>query len=168
VRDRGIGGEKAFQATARAHGVATAKVRAIALEGALYDWQYPPAPKLPQAPMLPPSRQLSATRLTATTRCSETELRMSIAALRWRPAASPGREQRVVVTIYRTFAEGYESSGPLRPDRSAFQWHRVHGHAIHSWRVVTRQSGGWAPSKPRRFVGPLCMADMQPTGGPVP
>jgi hypothetical protein len=91
-----------------------------------------------------------------------------MAVLRWRPATRRGSQQRVVVTIFRSFTEGKaESSGPLSPRRARLEWHRVHGQAIHSWRVLTRHDGGWAPSKIKRFTGPICLADSR-TNGPVP
>lgn len=169
IRDRGVGDDAALKATAQRYGVSIAVVRSIAREGALEDWPLPPAPRLPRAPLLPPGHTTSATHLAATVKCSEAGPRKGIAVLRWRPATHRGSEQRVVVTIFRNFTEGkFESSGPLSPRRARLEWHRVHGQAIHSWRVLTRQRGGWAPSARQRFTGPTCIADVPLGGGPVP
>lgn len=169
IRDRGVGGDAALRATARRHRVSITVVRAIAREGTLKNWPLPPAPRRPRGLILSPGRRTAATQLTASTKCSGAEPRKGVALLHWRPAARRGSEQRVVVTIFRNFVEGrFESSGRLSPGRATFEWHRVHGQAIHSWRVLTRQSGGWAPSVTRRFTGPTCLADMPPTGGPLP
>jgi hypothetical protein len=168
IRDRGVGDEAALKATAQRHSISVAVVRSIAREGALQDWPLPPAPRLPRAPLLPPSRNTSATHLAATVNCSEAEPRKGIAVLRWKPATHRGSEQRVVVTIFRNFEEGnFESSGPLSPRRAKLEWHRVHGQAIHSWRVLTQQHGGWVLSKVGRYTGPICLADAR-TNGPVP
>jgi hypothetical protein len=168
IRDQGAVGEKAFAATARRHAVPIAIVHAIAREGAVRNWPVPPAPVLPAAPIRSTGGDTAAKRLAATPRCSETEPGKSITALRWRPAARPGRVQRIVVTIFRNFAQGkLDSSGPLPSGRSTFEWHRVHGQAIHSWRVLTRQRGGWAASPIGRFTGPTCVGDL-PGDGTAP
>ncbi len=76
-----------------------------------------------------------------------------------------GTKQWVVVTIFlKGFALGsFEASGPLPPRASSFKWHRVHGQAIHYWRVITRdRNGRWLGSVTARFTGPTCVAEFQP------
>lgn len=160
ARDRGVGGGQALAVTARERAVPVAIVTMVARIGAAQDWPLPPAPRVPRAAVRRPGGAASATRLISTTQCSTREPGNSLAVLRWRPAVPRGREQRVVVTGFRNFAEGsFESSGRLAPTRSTFEWHRVHGQAIHSWRVLTRRGTTWSSSVTGRFVGPTCVTD---------
>jgi hypothetical protein len=119
----------------------------------------PPAPPIPvEVAMLPPDGPQAATRLSAKPGC--TNSREPVATLRWRPADERGTEQRVIVTIFPEFDQGqFETSRPLASDRSSLTWRRVHGQAIHSWRVLTRHGDGWAASKTARFQGVVCPAD---------
>jgi hypothetical protein len=94
--------------------------------------------------------------------CSPTEIRKASVTLQWKVAHSAGSEQRVLVSIYG-FREGkFEASEPLAPAQSRLGWTRVHGQALHSWMVLTRQGSGWRASPVETFTGPGCVADMQP------
>src|SRR3990172_825696 len=59
-----------------------------------------PRPTLPPGTVLPPGGSSAATGLQASTSCSEAEPGKGIADLSWTPAASPGSEQRIQVTIF--------------------------------------------------------------------
>lgn len=120
--------------------------------------QEPPVPV--RVATLPPNGTGAAIRLSAKPDCTATT-REPFATLRWSPAADRGRLQRVVVTIYPDgFAQGrFEASQPLSPDRTKLEWRRVHGQAIHSWRVLTHHEDGWTASETGRFEGPVCAAD---------
>lgn len=162
VRDAGIGGSQAYATTAGRRALTVATVKKIAHEAALANWALPPALKLPAgAVVLATGGSGAATELDADVDCNTVEPRHGLFTLHWRPAQEPGTEQRVQVTIFRDgFAQGlYEASGPLAPDRSSFEWHRVHGRAIHLWRVLTRHESGWTASETARVTGPVCIYD---------
>jgi len=114
-----------------------------------------------QEVILPAGGAGAATKLKAEVYCDDVDLRRGIARLTWTPAASPGGEQRVDVTIYRRGLErgAFESSGPLSADKNSLVWDRVKGQAIHHWRVLTQHADGWAPSETGVFEGPPCVLD---------
>lgn len=110
---------------------------------------------------LPPDGPQAATSLHAAPHCAGTAPPQPVATLRWNPAAERGTVQRVIVTIYPDgFEQGlFEASPPLASDRSSLTWRRVHGEAIHFWRVLTRHGDEWAASRTRQFQGVACPAD---------
>lgn len=119
----------------------------------------PPEVTLPPGvPILPPDGAQAASGLGAQVGCDNRGL--PFAQLSWTPAASRGSEQRVQVTLSGFEGSQAEVSDPLPPDRSSFRWVRLHGQAIHSWRVLTRHAEGWAPSETRTFQGPTCPVDI--------
>ena len=70
-----------------------------------------------------------------------------------------------MVTIFlRGFALGsFEASRPLANGVESFEWRRVHGQAIHYWRVITRdRNGRWLGSATAQFTGPTCIAEFEP------
>ncbi len=117
-------------------------------------------------PILPlnPDAPGAATHLQAEVDCSHTELRKGVAQLRWTPAARPGREQRVAVTIFRDGFErnAVELSEPLSSTQSSLVWKPTQPGVIHFWRVLSLQANGWAPSAVANFQGATCVADFVP------
>jgi hypothetical protein len=137
----------------------------IEREGSLRRWALPKAPKLPKAAVRVPPSRAAATRLRSSVRCSSNAPRTGIARLRWRAVRRPGRRQWIAVTIFlRGFALGsFEASRPLANGVTSFEWRRVHGQAIHYWRVITRdRNGRWLGSTTAQFTGPTCIAEFQP------
>ena len=165
LRDRGVTGPAIYRRVARQQDIGVDSVMLIEREGSLRRWKLPAAPKLPDtAVRMPPSRR-AATRLRSSERCSSNAPRTGIARLRWRPVRRPGRQQWIAVTIFlRGFALGsFEASRPLANGVSSFEWRRVHGQAIHYWRVITRdRNGRWLGSATGSFTGPTCIAEFQP------
>lgn len=111
----------------------------------------------------------AATELRSEDRCSETDLRKPLAALRWTPASTPGREQRVDVTTRADgFAVGdFRSSAALGPAVSTLTWDRVDAGINHYWRVVTVHADAHVSSEVADFKGAVCIADFQPTQSPA-
>jgi hypothetical protein len=111
----------------------------------------------------------AATELRSEDRCSETDLRKPLAVLRWTPASTPGREQRVdVATRADGFAAGdFRSSAALGPSVNTLTWDRVDAGIIHYWRVVTVHADAQVPSEVADFKGAVCIADFQPTQSPA-
>lgn len=157
LRDAGTGGDDSYRLIARRFHLPIAAVRLIAAEGTRRG--LPPAPSLPVGvPVTSEGGPEGGTDLEAGVACSLTEKGLAVATLRWRTAGQPGSAQRVVVSIYfRGLEQGrLEASGPLRPDRVSFEWFRVHGRAVHYWRVLTRHGNTWAASPTSTFTGPTC------------
>ncbi len=162
ARDRGISGQRAYEATAARARVGVGAVKAIAREGARKAWPLPPAPRLPVGvPILSPGGLGGASELSAKPDCVDGEPGRGVVRLSWRVAAERGLEQRVIVTIFRDGFErpAFEASGSLVPGRASFDWYRLHGQAIHYWKVLTRHADGWVPSAIGRFDGPTCPVD---------
>jgi hypothetical protein len=165
VRDRGVTGPAVYRQVARREGIGVDSVMLIEREGSLRRWALPAAPTLPRAAVRVPPSRTAARRLRSSVRCSSNAPRTGIARLRWRPVRRPGRTQWIAVTIFlRGFALGsFEASRPLANGVSSFEWRRVHGRAIHHWRVITRdRNGRWLGSATARFTGPTCIAEFQP------
>jgi len=159
LRDAGLG-EQAYAQIGRRFRIGIAVVRLIAEEGARRG--YPPAPRLPSGvPVSAVGGAGAATSLESSVACSETEEGLAVARLRWHPADDRGSAQRVVVSIFfGGLDQGrLEASGPLVPARDAFVWYRVHGRAVHYWRVLTRHADGWHASETVTFTGPTCISD---------
>ncbi len=128
-----------------------------------------PPSALSDLPVLESGAASAATNLTATVACSQTELRKGIAALSWSVGSPPGNEQRIEVSFYDFTSGQSEFSDPLPPEQTSLVWDRVHGRAIHVWRVLTRHAAGWAPSETAQFEGLTCVADSgPPTTPPAP
>lgn len=159
ARDRGISGRRAYEVTAARFRVSVGAVRAIAREGSLRSWTLPPSPRLPRGvPILSPDGPGAATQLSAKADCLDDEPGRGVVRLSWQPAANQGTEQRVIATIFRDGFErpAFEASGTLAPRRRVFDWYRLHGQAIHFWKVLTRHADGWVPSAVGQFEGPTC------------
>lgn len=159
VRDRGISGRRAYEVTAALFRVSVSAVRAIAREGSLKGWALPPSPRLPRGvPILLPNRASAASQLSAQADCMDEEPGRAVVRLSWQPAGNHGTAQRVIATIFRNGFErrAFEASGALAGRRRVFDWYRVHGQAIHFWRVLTRRANGWVPSAIGQFEGPTC------------
>ena len=165
LRDAGVTGPAIYRRVARQEDLGVDNVMLIEREGSLRRWALPAAPKLPRAAVrVPPSRS-AATGLRSTVRCSSNAPRTGIARLRWRAVRRPGRRQWIAVTIFlRGFALGsFEASRPLANGVASFEWRRVHGQAIHYWRVITRDGNGrWLGSATAQFTGPTCIAEFEP------
>jgi hypothetical protein len=158
LRDAGYG-ERAYTIIARRFRLSLAVIRLIAAEGARRG--LPPAPRLPRGVAVTAAGGPgAATELDSSITCSSTEKGLAVATLRWQAAVKRGSSQRVVVSIYfRGLEQGrLEASAPLSPKRHAFAWYRVHGRAVHYWRVLTRHSDGWHASKTVTFTGPTCLS----------
>jgi hypothetical protein len=165
LRDRGATGPAIYRRVARQEDIGVDRVMLIEREGSLKRWALPAAPKLPKAAVRVPPSRAAATRLRSSVRCSSNAPRTGIARLRWRAVRRPGRRQWIAVTIFlRGFALGsFEASRPLANGVSSFEWRRVHGQAIHYWRVITRdRNGRWLGSSTASFTGPTCIAEFQP------
>lgn len=165
LRDRGVTGAAVYRRVARQEGIGVDRVKLVEREGSLRRWALPAAPKLPKAAVRVPPSRAAATRLRSSARCSSNAPRTGIARLRWRPVRRPGRRQWIAVTIFlRGFALGsFEASRPLANGVASFEWRRVHGQAIHYWRVITRdRNGRWFGSATAQFTGPTCIAEFQP------
>jgi hypothetical protein len=165
ARDRGIGEPAVYEQVARREGIGVDSVRLIEREGSLRRWPLPAAPKLSRAAVRVRPSAAAAKQLRSTVRCSANAPRTGVADLRWRPARRPAVRQWVVVTIFQKgFAlDHYEASRPLPPRARSFEWRRIHGQAIHYWRVITRdRSGRWLGSAVARFTGPTCVAEFEP------
>jgi hypothetical protein len=159
VRDRGISGSRAYEVTAARFRVSISAVKAISREGSLKGWALPPSPRLPRGvPILRPNGARAASQLSARADCVDEEPGRAVVRLSWEPAAKRGTEQRVIATIFRNGFERrrFEASGTLAARRRVFDWYRVHGQAIHFWRVLTRRANGWVPSAIGQFEGPTC------------
>jgi hypothetical protein len=158
LRDAGYG-ERAYTIIARRFRLSLAVIRLIAAEGARRG--LPPAPRLPRGVAVTAAGGPgAATKLDSSIACSSTEKGLAVATLRWQAAVKRGSSQRVVVSIYfRGLEQGrLEASAPLSPKRHAFVWYRVHGRAVHYWRVLTRHSDGWHASRTVTFTGPTCLS----------
>jgi hypothetical protein len=165
LRDRGVTDPAVYEEVARREGIEVDSVMLIEREGSLQRWALPAAPKLPNAAVRVPPSRAAARRLRSSVRCSSNAPRTGIARLRWRPVRRPGRRQWIAVTIFlRGFALGsFETSRPLASGVSSFEWRRVHGRAIHYWRVITRdRNGRWLGSATASFTGPTCIAEFEP------
>jgi hypothetical protein len=165
LRDRGVTGSAIYRRVAQQENIGVDSVMLIEREGSLRRWKLPAAPKLPKAAVRVPPSRAAATRLQSSVRCSSNAPRTGIARLRWRAVRRPGRRQWIAVTIFlRGFALGsFEASRPLANGVSSFVWRRVHGQAIHYWRVITRdRNGRWLGSATAQFTGPTCIAEFQP------
>ena len=165
LRDAGVTGPAAYRRVARQEDIGVDNVLLIEREGSLRRWALPAAPKLPRAAVRVPPSRAAATRLRSSVRCSANAPRTGIARLRWRAVRRPGRRQWIAVTIFlRGFALGsFEASRPLANGVATFEWRRVHGQAIHYWRVITRdRNGRWLGSATGSFTGPTCIAEFQP------
>jgi hypothetical protein len=165
LRDRGVTEPAVYRRVARQEGIEVDSVMLIEREGSLQRWALPAAPKLPNAAVRVTPSRVAARRLRSSVRCSSNAPRTGIASLRWRPVRRPGRTQWIAVTIFlRGFALGsFEASRPLTNGVSSFEWRRVHGRAIHQWRVITRdRNGRWRGSAIARFTGPTCIAEFEP------
>ena len=165
LRDRGVTGAAIYRQVARQEDIGVDSVMLIEREGSLRRWALPAAPKLPKAAVRVPPSRAAATQLRSSVRCSSNAPRTGIARLRWRAVRRPGRRQWIAVTIFlRGFALGsFEASRPLANGVSSFEWRRVHGQAIHYWRVITRdRNGRWLGSATAQFTGPTCIAEFQP------
>lgn len=104
----------------------------------------------------------AASGLAADVDCSTAEARKAAVTLAWSVARPAGSAQRVLVSIYG-FREGrFEASEPLAGEQATLAWKQVHGQAIHSWLVLTRQGATWKASPVETFTGPTCIADFQP------
>jgi hypothetical protein len=158
LRDAGYG-ERAYTIIARRFRLSLAAVRLIAAEGARRG--LPPAPRLPRGvPVTAVGGPGAATKLESSIACSSTEKGLAVATLHWRAAHKRGFAQRVVVSIYFHGLERGrpEASAPLSRKRHAFRWYRVHGRAVHYWRILTRHSDGWHASQTLTFTGPTCVS----------
>lgn len=165
LRDRGVAGPAIYRQVAGQEDIGVDRVMLIEREGSLRRWALPAAPKLPKAAVRVPPSRAAATRLRSSVRCSANAPRTGIARLRWGAVRRPGRRQWIAVTIFvRGFALGsFEASRPLASGVSSFEWRRVHGQAIHYWRVITRdRNGRWLGSATAQFTGPTCIAEFQP------
>lgn len=165
TRDRGVSGLRAYVVVAAQFRVSVGAVKAIARESALRGWAIPAAPRLPDGvPMLSPDGPLAASELSAEPDCVDGEPGRGVVRLSWRAASEHGVEQRVIATIFRDGFErpAFEASGTLAPGRGSFEWYRLHGQAIHFWKVLTRHAGGWVPTAVGRFEGPTCPVDSAP------
>ena len=165
ARDRGVSGPRAYAVVAAQFRVSLGAVKATARESAVRSWAVPPAPRLPDGvPMLSPDGPRAASELSAQPDCVDGEPGRGLVRLTWRPAVEQGAEQRVIATIFRDGFErpAFEASGTLAPGRGSFEWYRLHGQAIHFWKVLTRHAGGWVPSEVARFEGPTCPVDSAP------
>jgi hypothetical protein len=102
-----------------------------------------------------------ATDLQSETRCSDSRPRKGVAELRWVAAASPGAEQKVVVTIFRDgFEKGkFESSHAFPSTQTSLTWENLSPGILYRWRVLTRRRGEWVPSETSTFSGPTCVRD---------
>lgn len=119
-------------------------------------------------PVLAPGGAGAASDLEAKLGCNPADPGKGVATLNWSVAQSAGGEQRVVLTVYRDgFSRGaFQASGPLSPGQASLAWEGLEPGVIHFWRVLTLQSGGWAPSEIASFEGPTCVANMVPGSAP--
>ena len=161
VRDRGVSGLRAYAVVAGQFRVSVGAVKTTARESALRSWATPPSPRLPDGVPLLAEGPRAASELSAEPDCVDGEPGRGVVRLAWRPASDEGAEQRVIATIFRDGFErpAFEASGTLAPGRGTFEWYRVHGQAIHFWKVLTRYAEGWVPSAVGRFEGPTCPVD---------
>lgn len=107
----------------------------------------------------------AANNLRADVDCSTAEARKSAVTLSWSPAQPAGSAQRVLASIYGFRESRYEASESLAGGVSSLAWTQVHGQAIHSWMVLTRQGTTWKASPVESFTGPTCVADFQSPRG---
>jgi hypothetical protein len=161
ARDRGVSGPRAYAVVAGQFRVSVVAVKATARESALRSWAAFASPRLPDGVPLLADGPSAASELSAEPDCVDGEPGRGVVRLTWRPAAEEGAEQRVIATIFRDGFErqAFEASGTLAPGRGTFEWYRVHGQAIHFWKVLTRYAEGWVPSAVGRFEGPTCPVD---------
>jgi hypothetical protein len=165
TRDRGLGTARTYAVVAQRFRVGVGAVRSSARESAVKGWPDPPALRLPEGvPILAGDAARAARDLAAMADCLDGEPGRGIVRLSWRAAADPGSEQRLILTIYRGgFERGlFEATGPLAAGRTSFDLYRLHGQAIHTWKVLTRHDDGWVPSAEGSFVGPTCPVDSAP------
>ena len=165
TRDRGVSGPRAYAVVATQFRVSIGAVKTSAWESARRSWAAPRAPRLPDGvPVLSPDGPRGASDLSARPDCVDGEAGRGVVRLSWRPAAEQGVEQRVIATIYRDGFErpAFEASGALDKGRVSFDLYRLHGQAIHFWKVLTRHADGWVPSEVARFEGPTCPVDSAP------
>ncbi len=165
ARDRGISGTRAYGVVATRFRVSAGAVKTTARECARRSWSPPPAPRLPDGvPMLAPDGPRGASELSAKPDCVDGEAGRGVVRLSWRPAAEQAVEQRVIATIFRDGFErpAFEASGALDRGRVSFELYRLHGQAIHFWKVLTRHADGWVASEVARFEGPTCPVDSAP------
>ncbi|MFN2470735.1 MAG: hypothetical protein ABR583_07045 [Gaiellaceae bacterium] len=156
LRDAGVPGADAV--TMQRHRVSARTLGLVVREGLLENWPRPAPPTLPPGvPVLAVGGQPRASALAVSRQCKESLLGRSYARLRWKPVGTG--VQRVVVTIFRAGFEtgNFEVSGPVGPRVGSITWYRVHGQAIHRWRVLTRTPRGWVPSVTVAFRGPPCI-----------
>lgn len=165
ARDRGTSGSRAYGVVATRFRVSVGAVKTTARESARKSWAAPRAPRLPDGvPMLSPDGPRAALELSAQPDCVDGEPGRGVVRLSWAPAVEQGSEQRVIATIYRDGFErpAFEASGTLAPGRDSFDLYRLHGQAIHFWKLLTRHADGWVPSAVARFEGPTCPVDSAP------
>lgn len=103
----------------------------------------------------------AATQLSSNPRCAEAGSTTGVADLTWRPAAQPGSEQRVALTI---FADGFDTgnfqvSPSLPPGAAGYTWSNTNPGGIHRWRVLTLHGDTWTPSEVASFMGATCVGD---------
>ena len=121
----------------------------------------PPVKDFDGVPVKVGASGAGAGNLTAQTECRGEYPRRGVAKLKWSTAQSRGTEQRILVSIYG-FREGrYEATASLPPDQTEYTWDRIHGQAVHSWIVLTRQGNVWEASPQETFDGPGCVADLR-------
>ena len=116
------------------------------------------------SPILAPGGAGSATGLTAQGRCSERDVGDSVVDFRWTPAAQSGSEQRLVVSFFSDgLAEATQNlqyiSPALPPDQSTLSVETLSRGLNHTWWIVTRQGGGWAPSAPGTAPVQICLGE---------
>ena len=105
----------------------------------------------------------TADSLASVTRCDDDDPAQPIAELTWAPASSPGRAQRVQVSIDpRGFGDSTVIGPELPGDATSARWTEISGQALHQWRVLTERDGAWVSSRPASFEGPTCAVDYQP------
>lgn len=123
-----------------------------------------------EPPILEPGGPRAASELEDTPGCSDDEFPAGQVLLKWRPAAEPGTQQHVHVTIFR---EGFETGRfitirDLEPSDSELLFEEVAGQALHRWRVLTLHPDGFVPSETARFDGPICVRDEDEDDSTVP
>lgn len=104
----------------------------------------------------------AAADLHSTPECDPDVIAQAVADLTWTPAADSGEAQMIEVTIYDFELPGGWFSELLGRDTGSYRFAELSGQAVHHWRVLTLRDGVWTPSEPDSFVGPTCVADVQP------
>jgi hypothetical protein len=165
ARDRGLAAARSYTTVAQRFRVGVGAVKSSARESAVKGWPDPPSPRLPEGvPIVAADARRSASDLSGVPDCIDAEPGRGIVRLSWRAAPEQGSEQRLILTIYRNGFERslFEATGPLEADRASFDLYRLHGQAIHTWKVLSRHGDGWVPSAEGSFVGPTCPVDSAP------